>query len=269
VSTTREFAERNVVALMVGAVAVGAVVSVLLVMFTFGAQRLEGERDDAGNLAVQQAGAVQQVCDRGGDAGRELAVSGECERAREVRVKVADAGVPITVTVPAAAVVDPQELIGYVRQAVADYCGARADCTPPPAVLVDAVAAHLTKNPPKPGRAPTAEEVEAGARAVLQGAPELFRGADGEDGADATDDQVAAQVAAYCAGRGECRGETGAQGVGVASVAFQRDDGGRCLAVVVLRDPADGRESTASAPAGDAACEPIPTTEPTGLLPTP
>lgn len=91
--------------------------------------------------------------------------------------------------------------------------------------VVGAVTAYLTANPPPPGppgedadppaepREPTAEEIFIAVSAYC--ANDACRGPAGADGTDApavTDEQIAAQVAAYCDARGECIGPMGPMG---------------------------------------------------------
>lgn len=265
----RQTLGRHVGALMAGLIALVALVLAAVTMLALQAGQVERERDEVGNAAVGQANSIEAVCAAGGEVARALREAGQCELAGQVKEQVSEAGVPLTITVPVQAVVDPDELVNHVRDQVAVYCASRNDCTPPGSavlgVVVDVVADYLTANPPEPGRAPTEQEIRSAVGSVLTAAPEVFRGPPGEN---ATDDQVAAQVAAYCSARGDCRGADGAQGaqgVSVEALTFARDDQGRCTVRVTLRDPADGSTRTAVGPAGDAACEPLP--EPTTTPP--
>ncbi|MCU1680927.1 MAG: hypothetical protein JWQ81_1666 [Amycolatopsis sp.] len=140
-----------------------------------------------------------------------------------------------------------------------------------PAMVATAVADYLTVNPPTPGRPPTADEISAAASSYIASHAADFRGTpghNGNDGQSATDAQVAASVAAYCDAHGNCAGGTGAQGVSVTDVEFQRDDAGTCQVVVSLHNPATGDDTTATHPAGDAACPAAPTTS-APILPIP
>jgi hypothetical protein len=141
-----------------------------------------------------------------------------------------------------------------------------------PAMVATAVAEFLVAHPPQPGRPPTPAEISDAANtyiathaAQFQGQPGTNgkNGADGANGKDATDAQVAATVAAYCAAHGQCagppgtngtNGADGAQGVSVTDVTFARDSSGSCQVVVTLFNPATGKTSQATHPAGEAAC---------------
>jgi hypothetical protein len=141
-----------------------------------------------------------------------------------------------------------------------------------PAMVATAVAQFLIANPPQPGRPPTIDEISTAASTYIASHAADFQGAagqngvngkdgqngqngkDGRDGQDATDAQVAAAVDAYCSNHNGCAGESGAQGVSVTDVQFERDSAGVCQAVVTLHNPADGTDSTVTHEAGTAAC---------------
>lgn len=149
-----------------------------------------------------------------------------------------------------------------------------------PAMVAVQVAAYLTAHPPRPGPPPTAAQISTAASdyigahaADFQGQPGQngangSNGTDGQPGQNATDDQVAAAVAAYCDSHGQCQGQQGtqgdqgAQGVSITDLQFERDTDGTCMAVVTLHDPATNTDTTVSHTAGDAAC---PITAPTNL----
>lgn len=130
------------------------------------------------------------------------------------------------------------------------------------------VAKHLTEHPPEPGRPPTPEEISRAASTYIAARQDQFRGDKGES---ATGAQISAAVAAYCgttpspcAGpkgdRGEAvKGDKGDQGISVRELYFARNASGECRVYVVLADPAQGsQETTIDGPAGDPACDPVP-----------
>jgi hypothetical protein len=247
--------------LLVIAAVVAAGVAVGVVIIIEQGRAVTENRDAIAQPAAQQAETVETLCAQGGAVAEALDAAGQCKLAGQVKAEIESAGVPTTVL--AVPELDEDQLMSFVRSAVTDYCAARASCAPDTAVLVRIVADFLRANPPQPGRAPTPEEIGAAARTVILADPELFRG---EPGQDATDDQVAATVAAYCAQRNECRGPTGEkgesiqgpQGVGVVDLQFVRNEAGQCEAVVTYLDPKDGSQRETRRATGSAACEDVP-----------
>jgi hypothetical protein len=147
---------------------------------------------------------------------------------------------------------------------------------PTPAEVGAQVAAFLTLHPPKQGAPPTPTQIATAASDYIAAHAQQFtgptgqNGSDGQPGQNATDDQVAAAVAAYCSSHNQCQGSsggTGAQGVSVSDVEFQRDSSGACMVVVTLHDPSSGNDSTVTHPAGDAACQAPPATTTTSQPP--
>lgn len=132
-----------------------------------------------------------------------------------------------------------------------------------PAMVAVQVAAYLTAHPPEQGPPPTATQIATAASDYIAAHSADFQGAAGTNGADgqpgqnATDDQVAAAVGAYCDAHSQCQGQQGDQGVSITDLQFERDDNGDCQSVVTLHDPATGDDSTITHPAGDAACAPV------------
>jgi hypothetical protein len=225
-------------------------------------------KEAVSDAAVPMAVTVEQLCTAGGDVARALDAAGQCEQAKVVQREAARVGgTPRVVTIKP----DRGELLGFVRNEVETYCAGRNDCRPDAGVLVELVANYLRQNPPEPGRPPSPEEIAAAARAVLTADPALFQGAQGEKGDQGdgpTDEQVLAQVAAFCSDgrcRGE-RGEPGGQGPGVAEFYFSRNEAGQCEAVVVFVDPPSGQTRTERRAAGDAACAPVVPPADGGLL---
>jgi hypothetical protein len=219
----------------------------------------EDGKNAVGGAAVNQSDRTLVLCrgSAGADVAKALADAGLCSAAQQVKAQASSAGVPATVTVTSG--VDPAQLRQYAKAAADSYCDDHNECAPDMAVLVPIVADYLTKHPPTRPK-PTASEVQAAVSFVMNQNPAAFKGADGANGQDAppvTDDQLAAQVAAYCAD-GRCQGKQGAQGVGQVSLVFSRNDSGGCEAVVTLIDPSDGSTKTTTTPAGDAACPEVP-----------
>lgn len=132
-----------------------------------------------------------------------------------------------------------------------------------PAMVAVQVAAYLTAHPPEQGPPPTATQIATAASDYIAAHSADFQGAAGTNGADgqpgqnATDDQVAAAVGAYCDAHSQCQGQQGDQGVSITDLQFERDDNGDCQSVVTLHDPATGADSTITHTAGDAACAPV------------
>lgn len=142
-------------------------------------------RQDAAAVQTQAKSLADQVaeaCAKGGPVAQQLGAA--CAKAAEVKQAP---------PVAQAATVDPAELRQAARTAVAEYCAAPnhpcrgADgSTPPFDAIVDAVLAKI---------------------------PTPKNGADGQAGANATAEQVASAVAAYCGQADEpCRGKPGTAG---------------------------------------------------------
>jgi len=258
--------------LIFGGIALAAVLAVALffaatLLGTRG-QQAEQQRDQLGAQAVPLSNVILELCagSAGGDVAQALASAGACPLSAAVKSKASEAGLPTAVASPAPKV-DEATLRNYVQASVAAYCADRHDCTPDTAVLVPIVADYLAKHPPTQPK-PTDAQVRDAVAFVITANPDAFKGADGRDGADAppvSDDQVAAQVSAYCAAHGQCggpQGPQGPQGVSVVRLDFAVQDG-QCRAVVTLFDPASGNTSSVSAPAGAAACPAeVPPTDP-------
>lgn len=160
--------------------ALGAIAVLLLGLLTWS---VFSARNDAEQAVTEKQSLAQQVtaaCGAGGAAERELESVGACDSAATAAV-----GAPAE-SQPVIQVATDQQ----VRTAVSDY---------------------LQDHPPADGRAPTDAEVEAAVSRVCatigcRGAAG-DAGADGQTGpagADVTDDQVAAQVAEYCASNNGC-----------------------------------------------------------------
>jgi hypothetical protein len=226
--------------------------------------------------AVANANKTLDLCNgsRGAEVAAAVAKEGLCTGAAQVKARASEAGVPTTVTVQSS--VDPRQLEQYAKAAAASYCAEHNECAPNTAVLVPLVADYLRAHPPTQPK-PTDAQVRSAVQFVMDQNPDAFKGQDGTNGKDAppvTDEQLAAQVAAYCSD-GRCAGKDGPQGVGVADFDFQRDQDGVCQLVVILVNPADGTSRTVTHRAGDAPCyDPPPqtptetttTTEPAPLL---
>ncbi|MDQ0377955.1 hypothetical protein [Amycolatopsis thermophila] len=136
--------------------------------------------------AQSLADRVAEACAKGGQAAAELGRA--CQQAAEVK--------PGPDTAAPAPTVDPATVRQAARAAVLDYCG----------------------QPSAPCRGPdgSTPNVDAIVAQVLTRIPVPKDGTDGKDGDDApplSDDQVFAQVAAFCSQPSEpCRGPAGANG---------------------------------------------------------
>lgn len=226
----------------------------------------EDAKNDVGSAAVAQSDRTLALC--GGSAGADVAKAlddaGLCTAAVTVKDRAELAGVPTTVTVTAG--VNPDRLRQYATEVLAEYCGQHNGCKPDTGVLVPLVADWLRAHPPTQPK-PTQAEVRAAVQFVMSQNPAAFKGDPGKDGTNGqdappvTDEQLAAQVAAYC-DTGACKGSTGAQGVGVVTVDFRRDDNGVCRSYATLVDPADGSTKiVAGDQVNDLVCQPVtPTT---------
>lgn len=140
-----------------------------------------------------------------------------------------------------------------------------------PAMVAVQVAQFLTAHPPvtQDQIVAAASDFIAAHAAMFQGQPGATgqpgpSGIPGQPGANATDAQVAAAVTAFCDAHNSCAGSTGppgaqgVQGISVTDLVFQRDQGGTCLVVITLHDPATNADTTITHPAGDAACPIVP-----------
>lgn len=162
--------------LIIGVVAV--LLLGVLVWFVFAySDDAEEARQETRTLAQQ----VTVACDAGGAAARELEAIGACQNAATAAVDANATEEPPTY---------PVATDGQVRAAVSEY---------------------LRINPPADGRTPTVAEVESAVTRVCQaigcqGQPgtEGPAGQDGADGRNASDEQVATQVAGYCADNNGC-----------------------------------------------------------------
>lgn len=177
------------------------------------ANREEAAKANAASLAEQ----VHDTCENEGEAAE--ALGSVCDRAEDISES------PEVVSgEPGADGQDGEDgqdgAPGPAPSVAQVQAGVRAVLAQNPGLVGEplntAVAAWLTANPPspgEPGRAATGAEILVAVQTVCADAACV--GEPGEDGQDAppvTDEQVQAQVAAYCDARGECRGEPGSAG---------------------------------------------------------
>lgn len=247
----------------------GGVILVAALGLGKGKDTAESQRDAIAAPAVSNADKTLALC--GGSVGKDVAKAlqdaGLCSTAAAVKQKAKDAGVPTTVTVTSS--VDPRQLQAFAAAAADTYCSQHNECRPNPSVLVPLVANYLRAHPPTQPE-PTQAQVQSAVQFVMSQNPAAFKGDPGTDGKDAppvTDEQLAAQVAAYC-GTGACTGKTGPQGVGVVTIDFRRDANGVCRSYATLVDPSDGStKEVQGEQVNDLVCQPVPpvtttTTEP-------
>jgi hypothetical protein len=225
------------------------------ILFYMASRQADDDKQAVGEVAVQQAVSIQQLCKAGGDVSEALEAAGQCDQADQVRATARSNDVQAT---PKPVVMKPtrDELVRFTRDAVRDYCAGRKNCRPDAAVLVKIVGDYLEQHPPSPGKDATPQQIADAARAVLTADPDLFRGEVGAQGPPPSDDQVSAAVAVFCADD-RCRGAKGGQGdqgVGVVDMRPERDDQGACVWVVTFENPASGERQTVTHPAGDAVC---------------
>jgi hypothetical protein len=246
------------------AIAVAAIVALTVggTLFFVGNREEATRADTNGAIATDQATTLDQLCATDPDVARRI--PDDCAEAREIREEVV---LPATAPGPSQAQVQ-----GWVEEWLEKHPPRDGEDVTP-GMVARAVAEHMEGN----GQ----EQIAAVARAYLASNPEAFRGEDGEDGADgqnATDDQVATAVAAFCAERNGCagpqgeRGGDGPQGQGVIDAQPIRNGEGQCEWVVTFEDPRDGSRTERRHPAGDAACPAVPPPAPPqetggGLLP--
>lgn len=233
----------------------------LLAVFVIALITGQNAKNQAQTVAADTAPAVltlDVLCKRNDQLGIDLRNAGACGEKIDKAKSAVDGQ-------PSPAVAAP----GLTRDDVtAIVAGQLAGKT----VTVDQVMAMVTQvynaNRPKDAPPPTGDQVLAAVQAVC--GTTKCQGPQGEKGADATDAQIASQVAAYCSGESApCRGpvgpqgEPGPQGVSILAQSFARNDAGECRNYITLSsDP--GRRID-SGPAGDAACpvpEPVETTSP-------
>lgn len=167
-------------------VVLGVIAVVLLGLLTWSVFSSKDVADQAVTQTQTLAQQVTAACRAGGAAERELESIGACDQAADAARGVADAGSPAPVVQVAT---DEQ-----VRSAVARY---------------------LDDHPPADGRTPSQADVDAAVARYCQA--NACRGQDGTngqngtdgtngaDGANVTDEQVATEVAAYCAANNDCR----------------------------------------------------------------
>ena len=186
---------------------VGGIAVVALAASTWAIVYPTNVRQDAAAVQSQAkdlADPVAEACAKGGPVAQQL--GNACAKAAEVRDQP-----PVAQAAPT---VDPAELRQATRTAVAEYCAAPnhpcrgADGSMPPFdAIVDAVVAKI---------------------------PAQKNGTDGHDGANATAEQAAAAVAAYCGQADEpCRGKPGAKG--------EEGDPPPCMAEATQCRGADGQ----------------------------
>lgn len=231
---------------MITAVALALLV-VGIVVFRIDNDHEEQRADINAQAATSQATTLDRLCATDPDVYRRIPE--DCAKAREIREEVV---LPATAPGPSQAQVQ-----GWVEdwmEAHPSHDGKNAT----PEMVARAVAEHMEGN----GQA----QITKVAQAYLAANAERFRGepgADGEQGPkgdNATDDQVATAVAAFCAEHGDCagpqgeRGGIGPQGQGVVDAQPIRNGEGTCEWVITLEDPRDGSRSERRYPAGDAAC---------------
>lgn len=208
-------------------------------------------------LGQTLADQVLSDCEREDIVSRALAKRERCRQATAVRVQAAS----VTPPPPVPPLPPPGVDQAQVDRRVDAYLDRHPNANL--AMLTAVVADYLTHHPPKPGDKPTQDEIFAVVSLYLSTHAEDFRGLPGEN---ASDDQIAGAVAAHCAQHNECVGATGDRGPGGMSfggLVFQRDDSGRCMAIVTKFDPNDQSTSTFSTPVGDAACADPPPPPPT------
>jgi hypothetical protein len=231
--------------------------------------------------ALEQDQRITRLVDLGNDAAKQsqqLADQVKTLGATPVvqPAQPAPAGPTIVTPVP---IPGPGPTQAQIDAAVAAYLVAHppaAGKSATPEMVATAVAEFLTAHPPTPGRPPTPEEIATAAATWFANHSAEFQGPAGKD---ATDAQVAAAVDAYCSAHGSCAGKPGAtgakgesvqgpqgpQGVSFTDLQFVRNSSGKCQAIATFHDPATGKDSTVTHPAGDAAC---PTSGPIPLIPT-
>lgn len=243
--------------------------AVAAALATAGTLWLKVDRDDqaaqadvATTVATNQATTLDRLCATDPDVARRI--PDDCREARQIREEVV---APTAAPGPSQAQVQ-----GWVDTWLEDH-PPRDGKSVTPAMVARAVAEHMAGN--------GAEQITRVAQAYIAAHAEKFRGL---PGLNATDEQVATQVAAFCAEHGDCQGpegekgdkgekgdtgEGGPQGIGVVDIHPDRDDQGACVWVVVFENPATGEQRTATHPAGEAACPAAPPPEETsgGLLP--
>jgi hypothetical protein len=233
-------------------------------LFVVGNRQEATRADTNGALATDQATTLDRLCATDPDVAKRI--PDDCREARAIREEVV---LPAAAPGPSQAQVQDWVNSWLRRHPPADGQNAT------PAMVARAVAEHMAGN----GQA----QISNVARAYLAAHAERFRGKPGNDGAkgepgeNASDEQVATAVAAFCAERNGCRGpqgvpgDAGPQGVGVVDIKPVRDDQGACVWVVTFEDPASGERVERRHPAGDAACPALASTPPEetsgGLLP--
>jgi hypothetical protein len=239
--------------------AVAAVLAIVAggVWFMIGNQQEATRADAAEGEAVDKATTLDQLCATDPDVARRIPE--DCREAREIREQVV---LPASSPGPSQAQVQ-----GWVEDWL-DAHPARNGRSVTPQMVARAVAEHMAGN----GQ----DQIARVAQAYLAANAERFRGERGEagvDGQNATDDQVAAAVAAFCAEHGQCQGPQGDAGVqgpqgwGVRDIRPERNGDGVCEWVVVFEDPVSSEQRVARHPAGDAACPASPPPDAGGLLP--
>lgn len=203
---------------------------------------LRSEADGAAEAAGARQTAVDVLAEDVRVLREQVAAAGEEPAAPAPEERVEDLPqVEVPAPTPPVAVRSIAPTAAQVQAAVAAVFTANPQL--PEDQVVAATTAWLTANPPapgrdgtngEPGRPPTAEENFIAVSAYC--ANDACRGQDGADGVDGedapplTDDQILAQVAAYCDAHGECQGRPGRDGTdgedgrGVVAVACRGDD---------------------------------------------
>jgi hypothetical protein len=254
--------------------AVIAIVGMLAMAGVFIAVILTGQSAQNETAAVKQDTApavltLDQLCKRQDQLGADLrAIPNACSTTVD-KAKQAVQGEPAPV-VGGSSGLDRDQVVALVNSQIAGKAVTVNE-------VMDLVAQVYAAHPPAAGMdapAPTAEQVLAAVTAVCGSARcQGPKGDQGEPGANATDEQVRAQVASYCGDQadGTCKGATGAkgdQGVPGAdgrSVTGQEfvwtADGSACQSVVHYSTGPDSLSA-----AGDAACDPA--SRPTVAPPT-
>lgn len=215
------------------------------------------------NTAQQQAdaarpvvGKVNALCDAGKVSG-----GGVCEDARRAQEAVQAAtptALPPVTVVPAVTRQDLAALRSYIDRRAGDR-----KLTPRE---VARLAVGMIRQP-RDGRD---AQVPQETLMALVAAYCADGSCKGEPAEPVTGEQVLAQVAAYCtADPSPCVGQPGPQGVSFTDFDIRRGEGGQCLFVVNVVNPASGQSGERSKPIPDAVCEqptaeqPPPSTEPT------
>jgi hypothetical protein len=248
--------------------AVIAVIAMLATAGVFIAVILTGQSAQNETAAVKQDTApavltLDQLCKRQDQLGSDLrAIPNACSVTVD-KAKQAVQGEPAPV-VGGGTGLDRDQVVALVNSQIAGKAVTVNE-------VMDLVAQVYAAHPPAPGKdapAPTAEQVLAAVTAVCGSARcQGPKGDQGEPGANATDDQVRAQVDAYCGAQadGSCKGAKGDQGVAgpagadgraVTGQAFVWVSATQCVSRVTFSGNATVDSATVDSNAGDSACDP-------------